>query len=299
MRCSRCETELADSATICPRCGTPTHTSVATTYSYLPADTPPWPTTIPQRQPQQVAAPPQVAAPTRAPTRWVRNLFVALAILVVTPLVGVGLTLGTLYAQGQFSSTPAKHVSVPSANAQAPATPTPATQGNSQTDQLPTPTSFKKTSSTDLNASLQYPSDWQAEAPQKDSSSNVDVNIHPTQHIGIDFQIIRLSANSSSQFDSADSVNQANLSSLSNAQGVHNLQTTTPTNTQPSIGGATWSQQDATFTNDNGTKFHIASIAVQHNKAYYTIIAYAPDMYYNEAMRKYIQPMLDSFQFLS
>ena len=43
---------------------------------------------------------------------------------------------------------------------------------------------------------------------------------------------------------------------------------------------------------------HFATISVQHNKLYYTILLLIPDVYYDEAMQKYIQPMLDSLQFV-
>ena len=298
MRCSRCEKEFADSATICPNCGTPTHTGVATTYSYLPVNTPSWPTSIPQRMPQQVSQATSVAHPARSARRGVQGLLIALAIVILTPLIGAGITLATLYAQGQFAPTPtAHHVSIPTPTSQAQSQSTPAATG--QTNQLPTPSSFKKTSNSDLNISLQYPSDWQAEAPQKDSSSDIGMNIHPTQSIGVDFQIIRFSPSASSQFSNASGVIQANLSIIQNEQGVHNLQSTTPANSQPTIGGAKWTQGEATFTDDNSVKYHITVISVQHNKNYYTILASSPDMYYSEAMKKYIQPMLDSFQFLS
>jgi hypothetical protein len=41
------------------------------------------------------------------------------------------------------------------------------------------------------------------------------------------------------------------------------------------------------------------TISVQHKKLYYTIVLLIPNIYYDEAMQKYIQPMFDSLQFLA
>src|SRR5579883_1510766 len=160
MRCTRCETEFADSANICPNCGTPTHQGIATTFSYLPPGTPPWPTNVPQPMPQQAPQPVQTAQPTRSSKGGIRNLLIALAIIILTPLIGAGITLASLYSQGQFStSAQASHqVHLPASSAQPTTGATPTGQNATQGSTLPTPPSFKKTSSADLNISLQYPS---------------------------------------------------------------------------------------------------------------------------------------------
>jgi hypothetical protein len=303
MRCTRCETEFADSATICPNCGTPTHQGIATTFSYLPPGTPPWPTSVPQRMPQQAPQPEQAAQPTRSSKRGVRNLLIALAIIILTPVVGAGITLASLYSQGQFSAQ-ASHVHVTAPPAQSQATPaaTPAAQGDTQASTLPTPPSFKKTSSTDLNISLQYPSNWQLGTAQKDSYGNNSIIIQSTQYVPMTFQIYRLSTTTSSQFSSADNVDQYLLTTIQqNSQsGSNNLQVTPSASSQPTIGGTKWAQVEAIISDtSSGVKYHFIFSSVMHNRVYYAIIASVPDTYYTDAKQKYIQPMFDSFQFLS
>lgn len=303
MRCTRCETEFADSATICPNCGTPTHQGIATTFSYLPPGTPPWPTSVPQQMPQQPSQPVQAAHPTRSTKRGVQKLLIALAIIILTPAVGVGITLASLYSQGQFStSAQASHAHVTPPQAQSTPAATPTAQSGTQGSQLPTPPSFKKTSSTDLNISLQYPSNWQLGTPQKDSYGNNSIIIQSTQYVPMTFQIYRLSTTTSSQFSSADTVNQYLLTTIQqNSQsGTNNLQVTPSASSQPTIGGTKWSQVEAIIADtSSGMKYHFVFSAVMHNKVYYAIIASAPDTYYSDALQKYIQPMFDSFQFLS
>jgi hypothetical protein len=306
MRCARCETEFADSATICPNCGTPTHQGIATTFSYLPPGTPPWPTSVPQRMPQQPPQPVQAVRPARSATRGVRNLLIALAIIILTPVIGAGITLASLYSQGQFSSAAhASHAHVTPPQVQSQSTPasTPTVQSNTQPTQLPTPPSFKKTASADLNISFQYPSNWQLGTPQKDSVGNHSITIQSAQGLQMGFQIIRFSATAASQlqFSSAGDVNQYLLADLQqSSQGTNTLQITPSSSSQPTIGGATWAQQDVIVADaSRGIKDHFIFSSVQHNKLYYAIIATTPDTYYNDALKKYIQPVFDSFQFLS
>src|SRR5437660_10361622 len=45
MNCPRCSAELPDSALSCPRCGFQVR---PTSFSYVSAGSPPWPTTVPQ-----------------------------------------------------------------------------------------------------------------------------------------------------------------------------------------------------------------------------------------------------------
>ena len=303
MRCTRCETEFADSATICPNCGTPTHQGIATTFSYLPPGTPPWPTSVPQRMQQQQPQTAQAAQPTRSSKGGVRNLLIALAIIILTPVIGAGITLASLYSQGQFSAQASHvHVTAPPVQSQATAAATPTAQGDTQGSTLPTPPSFKKTSSTDLNISLQYPSNWQLGTAQKDSNGNNSMIIQSTQYVPMTFQIFRLSTATSSQFSSADNVDQYLLTSIQqNSQGsTSNLQVTPSASSQPTIGGTKWAQEEAIISDtSSGMKYHFVFSAVMHNKVYYAIIASAPDTYYTDAKQKYIQPMFDSLQFLT
>ena len=300
MRCTRCETEFADSATICPQCGTPTYQGIATTFSYLPPGTPPWPSTIPQRLSQQPPQAAPVALPKRSSKGGARNFLIALAIIILTPLIGAGITLLSLYSQGQFPTAHASHVHVTAPQAQSTSAATPTAQSSTQQNTLPTPPSFKKTSSTDLNVSLQYPSNWQLGAVQKDTDGNNSITIQSTQYVPMVFQIYRFSLSTTAQFSSADTVDQAALANIQqNLQGTSASQAATSTNSQPTIGGIQWTQEEVVLADSSGTKYHIVVSAVMHNKVYYAIIASAPDTYYSDALQKYIQPMYNSFQFLS
>jgi hypothetical protein len=143
---------------------------------------------------------------------------------------------------------------------------------------------------------MKYPSDWVKTGPQQASPDNMIVDFSQ-QQFGIDFVIRRISGSTSAKLSSATDANQAVLVAFSNIPQVHNLQVTGAS--QRMIGGVQWDEQDATFTSDSGDAFHFVTIAVSHNKLYYIISFLAPNAIYSEAITKYIQPMLDSFQFLS
>lgn len=326
MNCPRCNAEVADSATFCQNCGSsirPTTTS----FSYLPAGAPPWPTDS-RQLPSSIATLPYVnahgndtaatqndATSTRQmvapkperPRRSVGGVFAVAGLLVLVVLVGAGLTLGSLYANGQIAAqAPVKPVTLPKATATATATvPTPGTSASptATTDQLPTPTSFQnisKTGSTDLQASLQFPSDWQEDTPQV-TNGTTEINFHP-QQIPINFGVARFSSSDSATITSADDLNQVQISGLQSAQGVSNLQSMNPVVQQRTIGNEAWPEQDATFdlaTSGGTVQFHISSISTQHNKVYYNIVFYSPSSVYNEALQKYFQPIFTSFQFTS
>jgi hypothetical protein len=246
----------------------------------------------------------QTAKPARSSKGGARNLLIALAIIILTPVIGAGITLASLYSQGQLTNAQASHVHVtpPPVGSQATPAATPTAQGDTQGSTLPTPPSFKKTSSTDLNISLQYPSNWQLGTPQKDSYGNNSIIIQSTQYVPMTFQIYRLSTTTSSQFSSADNVDQYLLTTIQqNAQsGSSTSQATPSTSSQPTIGGIKWAQEEAIIADaSSGMKYHFIFTSVMHNKVYYAIIASAPDTYYSDALQKYIQPMFNSFQFLS
>lgn len=297
MRCSRCNAELADSATFCPGCGTPVQSGKVSAFSYLPTGTPPWPTTVPQQATPSAAPVTQTAElPPPSSRRPFSSVLLTIAVLILIPLIGAGITFAMLYSQGRVGNDTTSRTSTSAPRQQVAATPTAQPE-----NQLPTPTSFKQISNTDVNISFKYPADWQADAAQKASdSSSVQEHIHSSQQVGIDFFIVHFSPSlSSSQFKSPSDVNQQNMVSLQNVQGINNLQTVAPQNSQPQIAGTAWTQEDGTFQDSRGNSFHVMSISVQHKNAYYTILTLIPQIYYSEATKKYIQPMLDSIQFLS
>ena len=306
MNCFQCGTTLPDSSTFCMKCGTSLRQNA---FSYLPAGAPPWPTNtsdLPafvlgkkKSETGDGKAPVIVQAPKSR--RSARSILAIIAFLLLTPIVGVGITLGSLWANGQFppgtTTHATTHVNIPTAQ-----TPTP--NGNSatpttQTNQLPTPSSFLTATSSAVGISMQYPSDWTEDAPTTTSSGNTFMGFHP-QQLPTAISIGRLSASNSAQVTSTSQVNQANLTGFGSANSLGTPQVLTNTPTQATIGGVAWDEQDATFTDSNsGTVLRVTSISVKHNNIYYNILFYAPNTVYAEAVQKYYTQMLGSFKFTS
>ncbi|HEX6481831.1 MAG TPA: hypothetical protein VF043_23565 [Ktedonobacteraceae bacterium] len=305
MNCPRCSTELPDSAQSCSRCGFQVRPS---SFSYLPAGSPPWPTTAAQgfssmassSATAQTALPMQesagVPAARNVSTSRKSTLSIPLIIglFLISILVGGGATLGILYSSGRFPSDSngqtSRPVILPSPGS-AGATPTP------QGTQLPNPGPAQTLKLADLGVSVKFPSDWQKVGPSPTPTNDLEVALRPQQQLGIDLHIRRDSATTSAGFRSVTQANQANLTAFSQFQGVNNLQATSTG--QRSVGGAQWGEQDATFTDSNNLPYKFVSISAKHNNVYYTIYFYMPNQYFTEGMQKYIQPILDSFKFLS
>ncbi len=299
MNCPQCGNVLPDSATICPRCATAIRPA---SFSYLPPGTPPWPTMVPPGlfyasgalvQPAQQGVSVPTAQSAVKPKRSALGMFVIVALFILSPLVGVGATLGTLWSNGEFPVHSIQVKGGPIKITPVPVSPTPAASG-----QLPTPSSFQKTTSTELGVALQYPADWIEDSPQSNSSL-VFVSFHPQQQLGIEFVVQHLSSDNSATIGSTTQLNQAILSDFSKSQGIHNFHGIAAASPQRTIGGVPWDEQDGAFTNDSGDAFHLVIISVQHNKLYYSIYFFVPNVVFDEAMQKYFQPMLDSFQFTS
>ncbi len=311
MNCPRCSAELPDSALSCARCGFQVRPA---SFSYVPAGSPPWPTTMPQSfsyvtgagsQTTQTAQPMQQttnipaaksASASRKSTLGIPSI---IALFFISILVGGGATLGILFTSGRFPSNANNQPSRPVTLQQTPGagfapTPSAGTPGS----QLPTPTSFLAINSSDLGVSLKYPGGWIAGSAQKSTAGNTSIEIHP-QQLPIDFIVGRLSATNSAQFASTSDINQANLAQIQGAQGISNFQIVQPSSPKRSIGGAQWDEQDATFSNQSNVTLHFTTITVQHNKLYYSMLFFVPDTNYTEAIQKYFQPMFDSFKFLS
>ena len=304
MNCSRCAAELPESSTFCPRCGATTASGSLTSsvFSYLPVGAPPWPNTVPAKPAytpgSMASSPPASVAPVSKPKRSAGSIVTTVALIVLAPLIGIGITLGILASQGLFppgsaSAQPRNNIVTKQPATAVAATPT-TTQGS-----LPAPTSFKTTNSKDVNVSVQYPGDWVAETPQKSSSfTSLVIHTPQQQQTGIDFFVARYTDTTSASITSPDEINQANVSGIGQQQNDTNVQVLS--SGQPTIGGTKWSQQDATYVDSTSSmKIHFVTISAQHNKIYYNIAFLVPDQYYSEAMQKYIQHMLDSFQFLS
>ncbi len=316
MKCPRCSAELFNSSTFCPQCGfnhqqklnyTAPENYVATsqerptTFSYLPAGTPPWPTTVPQNIPGVVASASQSQPASQAnfkveskPGRTVGGILSVIAVLILAPIIGVLITFATV-SRPASQATPATKTTTSQQTKNA----TPTTNGQSNHNvALPTPTSFKTAKDTNVNISLQYPADWTQDSPAQ-STNGSSLNIASQDQIGINFSVIHLNDTTSGTVTNADQLNQTYIQSLTQFQNVHNIQNVQAANTQPSIAGAQWIEKDATFLDGSNNKIHFATISVQHGKSYYIIYFFIPDGIYTEAMKKYIVPMLNSVKFLS
>lgn len=303
MNCFQCGTTLPDSSTFCMKCGTSVRQN---TFSYLPAGAPPWPTNTTDlsayalgKRKSELETPVIVQEPK--PQRSARNILAIVAFLLLAPIVGAGITLGSLWANGQFPATASRaavHAKIPAAQTPATSSATPAPTG--QTNQLPTPSSFLTATSPQIGISMQYPSDWTEDAPTVTSSGNTFMDFHP-QQLPTGISIGRLSATNSAKVSSTTDVNQANLLGFGSANSLGTPQMLTNTPTQATIGGAAWDEQDATYTDTSGSGLvlRVTSISVKHNSIYYNILFYAPDTVYTEAVQKYYTQMLSSLKFTS
>jgi len=321
MKCPRCSAELFNSSTFCPQCGfnhqqnlNMSENSIApeqeraAAFSYLPAGTPPWPTTVPQNVPGVVASAAQGQRTAQAkgdvegkPRRTVGGVLSVIAVLVLAPIIGIMITFATIARPASQAAPSGTNSNSSNSQQVADATPVATAATTSQDTQnqpLPTPTAFKTAKDTNVNISLQYPADW-TEGDPKQSASAAFFSIVSQSQIGINFSVIHLNDSTSGTISSADQLNQLNIQQLSQVQNVSNIQNVQMTNNQPNIGGTKWIEKDATFLDESNTKIHFASISVQHGKSYYIIYFSMPDNIYSEAMKKYIEPMLNSVKFLS
>lgn len=310
MNCPQCNTSLPDSATFCYKCGTSTR---STAFSYLPEGTPAWPATAPQSPFYTPGAPGQVVAQNGEPAaasfkaastkqrRSPRSILLLVALIVLTPVIGILATLGTLWMNGAIPiKTVTTSVHVPPVSQPTPAsTPAPGLTPTTQSNQLPTPSSFQTANSTALGISLKYPSDWVADAPQTNTAGNVSVAFHPQQQLPVNLSVGRLSPTNSSSVPNTGVVNQANLEGFGTDSSLKNMQILTNTPQHPTIGGTVWDEQDASYVTSSGAAVHAVSISVKHNNIYFNIFYFAPSSVYDEAVQKYYSQMLSSFQFLS
>jgi hypothetical protein len=271
-----------------------------------------WPTTVPQDlsygvrsdlQPAQLVqkeVSPAVAKSAVAPKRSRLGIPGVVGLFILSILIGGGLTLGILYANGQqlsFGAQPTQPpVRLPTPGASStPGSSTPAAQGT----QLPTPTAFQSANSAELGILIQYPSDWVEDPAQQTTAGNTFVSFHPQQQLPVSFDIGRLSANNSSQVANTDEINQANIQGFGSVNNLLNLKMLTDTPLHRTIGGIIWDEQDATYSTSSGAVIHVVCISVKHNKIYYNILFFAPSNVYDEAVQKYYSKMLNTFKFTS
>jgi hypothetical protein len=300
MQCPQCTTESPDNETYCRQCGTNLRQQQLSTFSYLPEGTPPWPTAKPQKLPHIVdlekakssPIPTAASIPSR-PRRKTTNIIGIVAVLILAPAIGI---LGTFaFVHSNYSTASQAPSAVTQKNTgSAPSNPTP---GN--TTALPDPKSFKTVSDATMNISLQYPSDWTANPPQK-SSNETSMSIAQSQ-FNINFFILHITDTASASIPSAEQLNQSNIQELSQFPNLQNIKMIQTSNATPTIGGTKWTQAEASFTDTNNanTKLHFTTISVHHGKSYYVIYYILPDVIYQQATLKYLQPMLNSVKFLS
>lgn len=315
MNCPRCQNELADSATFCPACGSAIRPYTPQKLSYLPPGTPTWPTNVPRGaaavyttldsvSPTVVMPRPQLASQQTA-RRTGRNWLLIAAVIILVPILGAAFTFGSLLLSGHRGTTqPLSQQASSSTTNGSSSSQRPATSGTGTAatgNQLPTPQKFQDLTSISalIGVTMKYPSNWVASQPQQTQYGNSVILSPQQQQFGIEFAIGRYTAQVTSSVASADVMNQQILQALSTSAGVNNFQLTSSAPSQRTISGTAWEEQDAAFNDDNNTKIDVLSISVEHNKLYYNIETIIPDMYYNEAMQKYIQPMLDSVKFVS
>ncbi len=292
MICSRCTTELPVTATTCPECGLSTPWSRSMTFSYLPPGAPPWPIRVSEELPDFVEAKANesfvggakldVKGKTR-PRVIARRVISVMLALLITPILGVLATLGVLALQGQFAPHPHKMLSHLPALAASTAT-------------LPPPSIFKPMSDQVMNISVQYPTDWTA-GPSDQSSDPIKLPIVQPDNL-VRISIGRFSTGVSSQITGPDELNSVLIGQMS--QQFSNFSAVKSANDAPTIGNDQWMEQDATYLDINGTRNHFTTISVFHDhQNYYNINFVVPERLYQQAMQQYIQPILDSFKFLS
>src|SRR5579863_5134035 len=117
MKCLECYADMPDSATSCPRCGTPPSIhrgATSTAFSYLPTGTPPWPTTMPVGTATAVKQTTDSVASAKAgsiadakPRRSGGSIVTAILLVVLSVVIGVGATLAVLAATGSLASSSA------------------------------------------------------------------------------------------------------------------------------------------------------------------------------------------------
>lgn len=293
---------------VVPSMSAPPHAASSYTSPYLPAGAPPWPTTVLQRPaPATNGALDTMAGKIAGrKSRSARSAFIALGVIVLTLLVGVGLTYGVLYLNGQIAANtaqPSSHlVTIPNATVQPTAA---ASTSTPSTSTLPTPTSFSTMSSShqkSIGVLVKYPSDWIEEPPAAATSSGTVVAVfHPQQALGIAVYVGKFSV-SASGVTTTSALNQGLISTIftgNGSSGNTNLQAVQSTTPHRTIAGEQWDEQDATFSDANSVLMHVSSITVRHGSFFYSFIFQAPDLYYNDVLQKYVPPMLDSFKFLS
>lgn len=297
MKCSQCSTELPGTSTFCPHCGSSTDTRQTATFSYLPPDTPPWPTQVPTQLPAMAEAAAHTPTAFRAPpnqrtkaTPPKRSIIGIIAVLVLTPLIGALITFALLYSHGQLSTNTNQSRPLDT-SAQATATP------QEQNNALPDPSSFKTARDGKINVSVQYPADWNASPPQVAAGS---ASLSITQKdMGIAFSIAHLANDVTAQIASAEALNQANIQQLSKVQDFHQVEEVEATNARPRIAGEQWVQKEATILDGQNNKLHFTTISDKHSQSYYVIYFIVPDSIYQTALTKYLTPMLKSVHFLS
>nr|BBH94686.1 hypothetical protein KTA_28850 [Thermogemmatispora argillosa] len=244
------------------------------------------------------AALPGQARPEKRFARWLT----VIAVLLLSCLLGVGATVGLLWADGYFAPrAPVRSVPLPS---QTPAaTPVTGSQSSS-TDILPTPSSFKPlstASSQSLGLTINLPQDWVEGQLNTSSSGLKTLALTPPQSLSIPLTLLiaQFPSDANQFFSSGHDLDQFLIQDFAQANSLSNPQTLTNTPKTRTLGGQTWSEDDVSFPLNNNQSLHLVTLSVLYKQHYYSLEFYASGDVFDEAMQKYYNPMLDSLHFLS
>jgi hypothetical protein len=233
--------------------------------------------------------------PSRPSRHTLKHTLLVIAVLILTPLLGSFGTLTLLAVNDRVSLPRLASSLLPTGSRAHPATP------STHPPTLPNPKGFKVVTDKAVNMSVRYPTNWSVTTQSLADGSHF-IGITSPGGTTISFYLSHLPPNETATYVNANGLDQANIQGLTQIGNIRQVQFVKTPNYRPTIGGLTWSEQDATFiTTQNGTAttVHYTSIAVQHQKTYYIIYFYLPSDLYAQAMQKYFTPMLASARFLT
>ncbi|MBX5449100.1 hypothetical protein [Thermogemmatispora sp.] len=309
MTCTQCKTELPAYAVVCPQCGAAVAPGTSAYYSYLPSDIPAWPRDareiisplLSASNPTAQAATAALPGQARSKQLLIRWLTV-ISVLLLSLLLGVGLTLGLLWAHGYFAPrAPVRSVHLPS---QTPSATAVTGSPSSSTNILPTPSSFKPLStanSQSLGLTMNLPQDW-VESQLNTSTSGVKTLIlTPPQSLSIPLSLLiaQFPSDASQVFSSGHDLDQFLIQDFAQSNSLSSPQALANTPKVRTLGGQTWSEDDVSFLLNNNQSLHLVTLSVLYKQHYYSLEFYASGDVFDEAMQKYYNPMLDSLHFLS
>jgi hypothetical protein len=311
MTCTQCKADLPEFATSCPNCGTAVPAVARYAHSYLPAGTPSWPSAsqdfhgaaLPAAALQAIVMPSAAESPPakERPRRAGRMLSI-IVLLLLSCVLGAGVSLAILWSNGALApKATSRSVHLPSNSNSSSSAVTPVVTQTSGSS-LPTPSSFKPMSSANsqsLGLTMDVPGDWQEGQLNTNSVGTKSLQLQPPQSVSspLGLAIIQLPTDANTVFTGASDVNQTLVQNFGQANQLGTPKVLTNTPSQRTIGGVSWTEEDATFALNNNGSLHVVTITVNHDDHYYTLQFFASGDVFDEAMQKYYNPMLESLQF--